>query len=52
METGDPEWLDSVNPNWDGNFKVRYSDPDWQSILFGGEGAYLDRILAAGFDGV
>ncbi|MCH7907597.1 MAG: endo alpha-1,4 polygalactosaminidase [Chloroflexi bacterium] len=49
---GDPDWLDSVNPNWEGNFKVRYWDPEWQSIVFGSEQAYLDRILAAGFDGV
>ncbi|MDA1257294.1 MAG: endo alpha-1,4 polygalactosaminidase [Chloroflexi bacterium] len=51
-KSGNPEWLDSVNPDWAGNFKVRYWDPDWQRVVFGGEGAYLDRILAAGFDGV
>ena len=51
-KTGTPEWLDSVNPDWAGNFKVRYWDPDWQSVVFGNEDAYLDRILAAGFDGV
>ena len=51
-ETGRPTWLDSANPDWAGNFKVRYWDPDWQAIVFGSESAYLDRILAAGFDGV
>ncbi len=49
---GEPDWLDSVNPDWEGNFKVRYWDPEWQSVVFGGKNAYLDRILAAGFDGV
>jgi cysteinyl-tRNA synthetase len=51
-KTGSPGWLDSVNPDWAGNFKVRYWDADWQSVVFGSEEAYLDQILAAGFDGV
>ncbi len=48
---GDPGWLDHENPNWAGNYKVRYWDANWQAIIFGSENAYLDRILAAGFDG-
>ncbi len=47
-----PKWLEAVNPDWAGNFKVRYWDPDWKRIIFGGPDAYLDRIIAAGFDGV
>jgi cysteinyl-tRNA synthetase, unknown class len=47
-----PEWLGTENPNWPGNYPVRYWHPEWQSILFGNPGAYLDRILNAGFDGV
>lgn len=47
-----PKWLDAVNPDWAGNFKVRYWDPDWKRIIFGHPDAYLDRIIAAGFDGV
>ncbi len=47
-----PAWLDDVNPDWEGNFKVRYWDPDWQRIIMGAPNAYLDRIIAAGFDGV
>jgi cysteinyl-tRNA synthetase len=31
---------------------VQYWNPQWQEILFGNQNAYLDRILAAGFDGV
>jgi cysteinyl-tRNA synthetase len=47
-----PSWLDSENPDWPGNYKVRYWDPTWQSLIFGSPDAYLDRILDAGFDGV
>jgi len=45
---GHPEWIVEENPDWPGNYRVRYWDPEWQAIVF----AYLDRILAAGFDGV
>ena len=46
-----PSWLEAENPDWEGNFKVRYWDPDWKRIIFGSPDAYLDRIIAAGFDG-
>lgn len=49
---GSPSWLVQENPNWPGNFKVQYWETGWQSIIFGGEGSYLKRILDAGFDGV
>lgn len=49
---GPPRWLDEENPDWDGNYKVHYWDTEWQSILYGNENAYLDRIIMAGFDGV
>jgi len=47
-----PAFVVEENPDWPGNFVVRYWDPAWRAILFGTDGAYLDRILAAGFDGV
>jgi cysteinyl-tRNA synthetase len=47
-----PEWLLSENPEWKENFAVAYWEPGWQSVLFGGAGAYVDRIAKAGFDGV
>jgi len=56
-----PTWLGPVNPDWPGNFKVRYWDPEWQGVIVHNPGgsavlgdapSYLDRILAAGFDGV
>jgi len=45
---GTPAWIESVNPDWPGNFKVRYWDPAWWAIVK----EYLNRILRAGFDGV
>jgi cysteinyl-tRNA synthetase len=47
-----PEWLEPENPDWPGNYLVQYWHPEWQAILFGNPNAYVDRILAAGFDGV
>lgn len=47
-----PAWIDRENPDWEGNFKVRYWDEAWQNIIFGNGDAYLDRLLNAGFDGV
>jgi cysteinyl-tRNA synthetase, unknown class len=51
-----PSWLGKVDPNWPGNFYVRYWEPGWQSILFGTTSginkAYLDRIIDQGFDGI
>lgn len=46
---GRPSFLAEENPEWPGNYAVRYWSPDWwtQAIR-----PYLDRILAAGFDGV
>jgi cysteinyl-tRNA synthetase len=41
-------WLGRENPQWRGNYGVRFWDPAWQEIIF----SYTDRILAAGFDGV
>ncbi len=44
-----PAFLGAENPDWPGNFKVRYWSPEWmQAALI----PYMDRILAAGFDGV
>lgn len=47
-----PSWLKGENPDWPGNYKVEYWDPDWQAIIYGSSDAYLNRIVAAGFDGV
>lgn len=47
-----PSWLSSENPSWSGNYKVRYWDSEWQDIICGTGDSYLNRILAAHFDGV
>lgn len=47
LNTQRPAWLGPVNPSFRGNYKVRYWDADWQTNVY----AYLDRILAQGFDG-
>jgi cysteinyl-tRNA synthetase len=47
-----PHWLQMENSEWPGNFLVKYWDADWQALIYGKPGAYLDRILDAGFDGV
>lgn len=51
-QSNPPSWLDNENKNWPGNYKVQYWDSDWQALIYGSETAYLDRVLAAGFDGV
>jgi len=48
---GSPEWLEKENPQWDGNYKVRYWNKNWQDIIFGTESSYVKKILDAGFDG-
>ena len=50
--TNKPLWLDTENPNWPGNFKVKYWNKDWQTIIYGNENSYLKKILNTGFDGV
>ncbi len=47
-----PAWLGQVNPRWDGNFPVKFWDPEWQRLIFGTPDAYVDRIVAQGFDGI
>jgi cysteinyl-tRNA synthetase len=41
-------WLGPENQKWRGNYGVRFWHPDWQQIIF----EYVDKIVAAGFDGV
>ncbi len=47
-----PSWLGKENPDWEGNYKVAYWNPDWQKIIYGSNSSYLKKILDAGFDGV
>ncbi len=47
--TNAPSWLGPENPNWEGNYKVKYWQTGWWDT---GLQPYLNRINAAGFDGV
>jgi cysteinyl-tRNA synthetase len=47
-----PDWMAAENPDWPGNFKVKYWDADWQGIIYKNNDSYLNRITSAGFDGV
>lgn len=48
----EPAWLYKENRKWRGNYKVFYWMEEWKKIIYGNENAYLDQIIAAGFDGV
>lgn len=50
--TNKPSWLDAENPEWEGNYKVKYWEKEWQDIIFGNDNSYLKKIVDAGFDGV
>jgi cysteinyl-tRNA synthetase len=50
--TTPPSWLDFENPNWPGNYKVRYWEPEWQQIIYGNDTSYVKKIINSGFDGV
>jgi cysteinyl-tRNA synthetase, unknown class len=50
-KTNKPVWLETENPDWEGNYKVQYWDSAWQQIIYGNSDSYLDKIISAGFDG-
>ncbi len=49
---GNPSFLCELNEDWEGNFKVKYWDSEWQKIICTGSNSYLSKILAGEFDGV
>ena len=49
---GEPSFIMAANPDWPGNYPVRFGDPRWQQIIFGSSDSYLGRIIRQGFDGV
>lgn len=51
-DPGAPSWLGPANPRWPGNYKVKYWEVAWQSLIYGSPTSYLDKIIEAGFDGV
>lgn len=43
-----PDFLLEENPDWKGNFKVKYWSAQWQEIMLD----YMQGIISSGFDGV
>jgi len=43
-----PKWLGVENPEWKGNYRVKYWDADWQRLML----ASVEQTMAHGFDGV
>lgn len=43
-----PAWLGAENPEWKGNYRVKYWNPDWQKLML----AAVGGAMARGFDGV
>lgn len=48
----DKDLVCSENPDWKGNFDVKYWEPAWKSVIYGNDQSYTKRVLDAGFDGV
>ena len=49
---GSPSFIVKENPNWQGNYVVKYWETEWQNIIFGNDSSYLKKILNQSFDGV
>jgi len=47
-----PAWMLDENPDWKENYSVCFWEPGWQAAFYGKPTSYLDKVLAAGFDGV
>jgi len=47
-DAGAPAFLLAQNPQWKGNYRVKYWQAGWQNIIL----ADVDQIMATGFDGV
>jgi len=43
-----PAWLGIENPEWEGNYQVKYWNAEWQKLML----TAIDDAMAHGFDGV
>ncbi|MCX6852775.1 MAG: endo alpha-1,4 polygalactosaminidase [Verrucomicrobia bacterium] len=43
-----PKFLNTENPDWKGNYRVRYWRPEWQQLML----PAVDKVVAQGFDGI
>lgn len=51
-EVGNPGWIASADVVWQGDYFVRYWDPEWRQLLMGSVESRVDRLIEAGFDGI
>ena len=49
---GNPSFLYLENPDWAGNYKVKFWDKEWKKYIYGNPESYLQKIIDVGFDGV
>lgn len=49
---GSPGFIIKENPEWEGNYIVKYWDESWQDIILGNSNSYVDKVIDARFDGV
>ena len=50
--TNPPAWLvTAADPDWQGDYNVRYWMPEWKAIIYGNPSSYTQKLLNAGFDG-
>ncbi len=47
-EDNPPPWLGEENPEWAGNYAVKFWYPEWKDIIK----SYIDKILEKGFQGL
>ena len=52
LDPHEASWIGVENSEFPQDYFVEYWHQEWQDILFGRPDSYIDRILAAGFDGV
>lgn len=41
-----------ANPDWPGNYVVKFWEQDWKKVIYGDANSYTAKIINAGFDGV
>ena len=50
---GEPDFILAADPDgWADNYMVAYWDTRWRQLLFEGKDSMLERVIAAGFDGI
>jgi cysteinyl-tRNA synthetase len=50
--TAPPAWLGTKDPDRTVSFHAKFWEPDFQALILGSKEAYIDRLIAAGFDGI